>query len=138
MLSLFPLLCALSTCSEPPGPPTELVLAMESVLADAIEKAEPSVVAIMRWKAAEGDATTAIRGRNPVQNPNVPRGVGPQFNPNFGDDMISSDYGSGVVIGDAGEMLTAFHVVKGAERLVVRAVDRQVFEAEIIAADPRS
>jgi S1-C subfamily serine protease len=52
--------------------------------------------------------------------------------------MVSFDYGSGVVIGDAGEILTAFHVVKGAERLEVHAVERQAFEAEVIAADPRS
>ena len=43
-----------------------------------------------------------------------------------------------MVIGDGGEILTAFHVVKGAQRLKVRALDRQAFEAEIIAADPRS
>ena len=52
--------------------------------------------------------------------------------------MVSFDYGSGVVIGDAGEILTAFHVVKGAERLEVRAVDSPGFEAEVLAADPRS
>jgi len=53
-------------------------------------------------------------------------------------DAISFDFGSGVVIGDQGEILTAFHVVQGASRLTVRAVDRQVFQAEVIAADPRS
>jgi serine protease Do len=53
-------------------------------------------------------------------------------------EMVSFDYASGVVIGAAGEILTAFHAVKGAQRLEVRAVDRQAFEAEILAADPRS
>ena len=52
--------------------------------------------------------------------------------------MISFDFGSGVVIGDDGQILTAYHVVRGAARLIVRAADRQEFEAEIIAADPRS
>ena len=37
-----------------------------------------------------------------------------------------------------GEILTAFHVVRGASAAHVRAADRQAFEAEIIAADPRS
>ena len=36
-------------------------------------------------------------------------------------NWVSFDYGSGVVIGDRGEILTTFHVVKGAARLVVRA-----------------
>src|SRR4051794_21566861 len=107
MLNLFPLLCALFTGAEPPGAPAELVQAMESALADAIEKAEPSVVAISRTKVAEGEATTAIRGRTSAPNPNELRGVARPFNPNAGGDMVSFDYGSGVVIGDAGEILTA-------------------------------
>ena len=52
--------------------------------------------------------------------------------------MISFDFGSGVVVGDEGQILTAYHVVRGAAQLIVRAADRQEFEAEIIAADPRS
>ena len=51
---------------------------------------------------------------------------------------ISFDNGSGVVIGDRGEILTLFHVVRGAAELTVRAAGRQSFGAEIIAADPRS
>ena len=37
------------------------------------------------------------------------------------EDFVSFDYGSGVVIGERGEILTAFHVVRGADRLRVRA-----------------
>ncbi len=43
-----------------------------------------------------------------------------------------------MVIGDRGEILTLFHVVRGARQLIVRAAGRQEFDAEIIAADPRS
>jgi S1-C subfamily serine protease len=43
-----------------------------------------------------------------------------------------------VVVGDKGEILTAYHVVKGAKALHVRAANRQSFPAEIIAADSRS
>ena len=43
-----------------------------------------------------------------------------------------------MVVGDEGQILTAYHVVRGAARLVVRAANRQQFDAEIIAADPRS
>jgi S1-C subfamily serine protease len=53
-------------------------------------------------------------------------------------NLISFDFGSGVVIGNRGEILTLFHVVRGARRLIVRAEGRQEFDAEIIAADPRS
>src|SRR3954466_1058922 len=99
MLNLLPVVCALWTCAAPPAAPAEVVAALESALADAIEKAEPSVVAISRTKAADGDVTTAGRGRNPAPIQTAPRGPARQFNP-IGGETVSFDYGSGVVIGD--------------------------------------
>jgi S1-C subfamily serine protease len=154
------LLSALWASADPPPPrpgpvsPAEIVAALETALTGAIEEAEPSVVAIARIKNPVGEETTAVRGRNPAPLQSDPRlagaGVPPPpgagagalvlarpFSP-VGDDMVSFDYGSGVVIGDGGEILTAFHVVKGAQRLEVRAAGKQAFEAEVIAADPRS
>jgi len=112
----------------PAGPttPFDIVSALETTLADAIAKAESSVVAIARERS-ENDTTTAIRGRNPA----------PPFDA-FEPDTLTFDYGSGVVVGDKGEILTAFHVVKGARRIHVRSIGNPEFEAEIIAADPRS
>lgn len=120
-----------------PHTPLDIVSALESALADAIARAEPSVVAIAREKT-EGDAeTTAIKGRNLLGSDKDPRRepVNPAM---MRDGWLSFDYGSGVVIGNKGEILTAYHVVKRARRLVVRATGRQAFEADIIAADPRS
>jgi S1-C subfamily serine protease len=138
--------------ADPPLAPGEVVAALESALEQVIEKAEPSVVAIARIKNESGDETTAVRGRNtaPLQadpramlgpgvgpvGPGLALGLGRPFDPT--DEMVSFDYGSGVVIGTGGEILTAFHVVKGAARLVVHAAERQTFQAELIAADPRS
>lgn len=51
---------------------------------------------------------------------------------------LTPDFGSGVVIGDEGQIVTAYHVVDGAKRIHVRAAGQQRFLAEIIAADPRS
>ena len=134
---------ALLTAGDPPSPtPIEIVSALETALADAIEKAEPSVVAIARDKDGKGEATTAVRGRGAPPSPaaDLPAGFGP-FRP-FDDveipDYIASDYGSGVVIGERGEILTAFGVVKGASRLVVRSRGMRDFDALVIAADPRS
>jgi S1-C subfamily serine protease len=118
--------------------PAEIVASIESVMGDAIARAEPAVVAIHRDKAQDPNRTLAVRGRRPA-HPALERD---RFDiPNhapFGDDFISFDYGSGVVIGGGGEILTAFHVVRGAERLTVRAAGGPAFEAEVIAADPRS
>ena len=148
---LVPLACALlawadspATPPAPPANPLDIVSALESALADAIARAAPSVVAIAREKAETGDETTAVRGRSTAPPPFDPR-IGANGAPRIGangaipgDDFLSFDYGSGVVIGEKGEILTAYHVVKGAARLRVRAAERQGFEAEIIAADPRS
>ncbi|WP_406699845.1 trypsin-like peptidase domain-containing protein [Singulisphaera sp. Ch08] len=138
--------------SPPSGPaassPLEVVTAMESVLADAIAKAEPSIVAIAREKG-DVEATTAVKGRTgnaaDADLPEAPdqamilRGrIDVMPNDVFGPDQISFDFGSGVVIGDRGEILTAFHVVRGAKRIYVRAMGKQSFDAEVIAADPRS
>ncbi|MGE3818421.1 MAG: trypsin-like peptidase domain-containing protein [Isosphaeraceae bacterium] len=147
MPTLLPLAFALMTWADPPAPsplaPADVVAALETALEDAIALAEPSIVAIAREKS-ERDETTAVRGLGPPPpDPNLfPRGFdrrmgGLTLDPGNAD-MLTFDFGSGVVVGDEGEILTAFHVVKGAARLIVRAADRQGFDAEIIAADPRS
>ncbi len=133
---------ALATLGEPPHEaapsPLDIATAMERAVIDAVAKAEPSVVAIHRFKG-EGEAeTAAVRGKTPAERP--PARLDPfggQLNPEAAE-FRSFDYGSGVVIGDEGEILTAYHVVIKASRLVVRAVGRTQFNAEIVAADPRS
>jgi serine protease Do len=148
---MIPLLlssCLLLAGDDPPKSTTaparlssaEIVEAIETTVADAIARAEASVVAISREKAENGQETLAIRGKRPRP---IPRDVQRSLifgrrNPTFDEtDAISLDFGSGVVIGDKGQILTAYHVVKGARRLIVRGSDRQQFDAEIIAADPR-
>lgn len=141
MFHALPIVLALVAQAGPDRPgahPADLVSALETVIADAVARAEPSVVAIARDKEGRGEETLAIKGRNPAPLPvaaagGVFGGVDP-----LGDDQVSFDYGSGVVVGDEGQILTAYHVVKGASRLRVKAAGRQQFEAEIIAADPRS
>jgi S1-C subfamily serine protease len=112
--------------------------ALQTALETTIAQAEPSVVAIARQRRAGVEQTTAVRGRSRPQEL-VPA------DPGIGLDMAHPDYlpmpgdfGSGVVVGDGGEILTAFHVVRGAAQLYVRAAGGQGFEAEVIAADPRS
>jgi serine protease Do len=125
------------------GPsPAEIVMALETVISDAIARAEPSVVAIHRYKTENSQETLAVRGRTPRQ---AARELDRRFRLDGRfvrlpepRDFISVDFGSGVVVGAHGEILTAYHVVRGARELIVRAADRQEFQAEIIAADPRS
>jgi S1-C subfamily serine protease len=149
MTSLLVLPCLLLAWADPPlkgedpipARPTayDIVSAMETVLSEAIAKAEPSIVAIDRAKAKETQQTLAVRGRKEIfEPPDFPIASQRSFGVPPTDDFVSFDYGSGVVIGDEGQILTAFHVVRGARQITVRAADRQVFLAEVIAADPRS
>jgi serine protease Do len=128
------------TSAPPTAPaPVDVVAALETAMTDAIARAEPSVVAIHRDKAENTQETQAVRGRKPA--PVFPEPSQLDFRlrpPGDRDDLISFDYGSGVVIGLRGEILTAFHVVRGARRLRVRAVSTPPFDAEVIAADPRT
>jgi S1-C subfamily serine protease len=131
-----PLALALLALADPPDPLT----ALQDALTAAIAKAEPSVVAITRVRQPGVEATTAVRGGGPdAPAAAVPAGAVDVAGPADVDDLpLPGDYGSGVVIGPDGAILTAFHVVKGAARLVVRAPGRVAFDAEVLAADPRS
>lgn len=136
---IVPLLAAaLSFSLDDPKPPSpaDVISALETAVSDAIARAELSVVAISRYKSADGKTLTI---RNPedrrVRRESVL--LPPQLDPD-NPNAVSFDYGSGVVIGDRGEILTAYHVVKGAARLEIRAPKVNSFHAEIIAADPRS
>jgi S1-C subfamily serine protease len=98
------------------------------------------VVAISRFKEGNSQETQAVRGRKP---PLIVSELTRIDRRNFlaiepPEEMVSFDFGSGVVVGENGQILTLFHVVRGAARLVVRAAGRQAFDAEVIAADPRS
>src|SRR4051812_8686857 len=146
MSHLAPVVLALLALADSPTPqqpsPIDIVTALESALGDAIARAEPSVVAIARVKDARVEETTAVRGRMTAPDfpPELPIGLGIQrgFDDPEVPDYVASDYGSGVVVGDKAEIVTTFSVVKGASRLLVRAPGVREFDAEVIAADPRS
>jgi serine protease Do len=141
MLQALPILLCLVAQHPASDPPSALdvMTALETAVADAVAKVEPSVVAITRIKGERGEETQAIRGRN---NGLIPLSlerekIGDPISIDQGDFVVT-DFGSGVVIGDNGEILTTFHVVRGAKALIVRAAGRQQFEAEIIAGDSKS
>ncbi len=110
----------------------QAVMALQKTLSRAIARAERSVVAIARQRNPGTGETLAIRGREMSL---TFRNLGREEQIDFD---LSSDYGSGVVIGESGQILTCYHVVEGAMRIRVRAFDGSGFDAEILAADPRS
>jgi S1-C subfamily serine protease len=118
------------------------LIALEQAMTDVIDRAAPSVVAITRVKSEVDGPTRAVRGRQAAAvQPGIgidgPLGlIADQIKPS--DLVQPGEFGSGVVVGSNGEILTAFHLVQGSTQILVRAAEQQQFEAEVIAADPRS
>ncbi len=134
---LHPSLLVLAMIAPLGDPPTaaDIVAALESATIDAIARAQPSVVAIARVRGDDPEKTTAIRGE--------PRAAAPLAGPDNKPLQhlpyaAPGDFSSGVVIGADGEILTTYHTLRGSQQIWVRTADKQEFEAEILAADPRS
>lgn len=53
-------------------------------------------------------------------------------------DFSAQSLGSGFIISQDGYILTAAHVVEGADQVIVRLSDRREFEAKVIGTDKRS
>ncbi|MDB5349927.1 MAG: trypsin-like serine protease with C-terminal domain [Planctomycetota bacterium] len=137
---------ALLSLADPPTA-ADLVSALETATVEAIARAQPSVVAIARIRGDEPEKTTAIRGElpvrpgpNPIDNGNLNGFANPGIaaRPLRFEGAAPGDFSSGVVIGAGGEILTTYHTLRGASQIWVRSPDRKEFEAEILAADPRS
>lgn len=54
------------------------------------------------------------------------------------DNFESSSLGSGVIISEAGEILTNYHVIRGAEEIIVKLADRRQVRARVVGIDPAS
>lgn len=96
--------------------------------ADAVRVASPSVVSIY--------ATRVIESRRSIFDDNP---FFREFFRNFGGGRrLANSLGSGVVVGEDGIVITAEHVIKGANEVRVALADRREYEAEILLADARA
>lgn len=101
--------------------------------AEAIERAGPGVVTIR----------AARRPRAVQQHPFLADPLSRDFfdpspdglQPNTGVQLA---LGSGVIVQPNGIILTNYHLTDGSDSIVVELVDRRVFEAKVLGADPPS
>lgn len=116
--------------NEPSG--LQAAAALETVVVDAIAKAEKSVVAISRLRKDREDKNAAVPDDQPPVLPDL-RGEGEAFKPDF----VPHDFGTGVVVDAKGLILTAYHVlgdIKASEYMVW--IQKKPYKATVRAADP--
>lgn len=146
--------CSTTTLSAQELNGDAVAAALEKSFVTAIEKAEPSVVAISRLRRRTVDAPL-FDDRLNAPFP-IPRNLGGGSDDPDSPDFVPHDFGSGVILGvdpeSAAErrayILTNYHVVRGGPtigsddqadaRLHVRLHNGKGHYAQIHAADPRS
>ncbi len=102
-----------------------------------VRGARAAVVNISTIRKIERPGTGPSLGPGVPRSPSVgeiPRGLA---GPVPGSREVRS-LGSGFIISSDGYILTDYHVVKGAQQVLVRLVDRREFKARVIGGDRRS
>jgi serine protease Do/serine protease DegQ len=121
--------------------PTSVALAesLQMGFVDVAQQVRPAVVhlgTIQRAKARRG--------------PNLPQGNDDPFFRDFFNQFFGSEgpdsrsefrrpgLGSGVIIDKRGLVLTNFHVVKGADEILIRLSDKREYRGQILGTDPKT
>jgi len=130
-----------------------LALACTTLAAQAAARVLPDFTQLVEeYSAAVVNISTTQRRERPVR-PRLPEGFEmpdiPEDSPFhdffrrfFGEGEIeefnSQSLGSGFIISSDGYVVSNYHVIKGADEIIVRLSDRREYVAELIGADERS
>ncbi len=120
----------------PAGPAPASALELQSAFVRVADQVRPAVVNIATVHRA--------RGRRP---PGVePFTRDPAFKEFFEDffgqlppgERQQSSLGSGVVLDRKGDILTNFHVIRGADEITVRLANKQEYRGRVVGTDPKT
>jgi len=131
-------LCMNMACpllAQKPSSGVGVAVAMENVLVEVIAKTEKSVVAIARVRREQPGEVFQFELRpDPFGRRLAPLALPQPTDPDF----IPNQYGTGVVIGRRGLILTACHLLGDESDYYITTSERKVYKATVKAADPRS
>lgn len=111
-------------------------------VADLVEKQGPAVVNISTTKLVKRGPEGLPFGDPGMQEffrrffPGMPPGA--QGGPGPMQEIPTRGEGSGFIVSNDGYILTNAHVVKGADEVVVKLIDKRTFTAKVVGADTRT
>ncbi len=104
---------------------------LSDAFASVAETVRPSVVFIKSTKTEK-----TAQGQ---RDPRIPQGMEPFFQlPRRNRPDFEQGTGSGFIVSADGYILTNNHVVEGADKVLVRLLDRREFVAKVVGADPNT
>ena len=112
-------------------------------VADLVEKEGPAVVNISTTKLVKRGQEGLPFGDQDMQEffrrffPGMPP-PGAQGGPGPMQEIPTRGEGSGFIVSNDGYILTNAHVVKGADEVVVKLIDKRTYTAKVVGTDPRT
>jgi serine protease Do len=104
---------------------------LSDAFAAVAEAVRPSVVFI---KASHSEKATNPQAQ---RDPRIPQGMEPFFQPHRRPDFEQGS-GTGFIVSQDGYILTNNHVVEGADKVIVRLLNRSEYVAKVVGADPNT
>ncbi len=104
--------------------------------APIVKKVIPSVVNISTEKVVE--VRFPEQFRRFFNDPFFKRFFGPFTNPNQPQKRKEFALGSGVIISKNGYIVTNYHVISGATKIIVKTLDGKQYTAKLIGSDPKT
>jgi S1-C subfamily serine protease len=120
----------------------QVVLALQDAVQQVISQAEESVVYVLVARGEPYEEPPRDEPGRLGAFPSSPKEkAAAEKSPHVALDhrrYLPEHYGSGVVLDERGLILTTYHVVRGARKVLVRLIGGRMSYANIHAADPRS
>lgn len=116
--------------TESKAPPAPVIIdGIRTSYADLVEKATPAVVKI----------TSTLKNTNPRKSSSSPFDeFFKQLPQRPQNQQPRQGFGSGVLVSEDGTILTNHHVVKNANKIIIKTNDNKSYEAKVVGTDPPS